>query len=99
MNINKIFDEVASQMRSDLEKARNALPHPGLKDSSFEDVFRKFLREYLPETLDISTGILVDANGNSSRQIDVIISDAAKTPIFLKVGRYVLYLSSAPMQQ
>lgn len=86
MNINEIFDEVAKQMRSDIEKARKATTHPGLKGLSFEETFRIFLREYLPKTLDISTGILVDANGNSSRQIDIIISDAVKTPIFYKSG-------------
>jgi hypothetical protein len=47
-------------------------------------VFKRFLRSYLPATLDISTGIIVDSAGRSSRQIDVIISDAAKTPIFYR---------------
>jgi hypothetical protein len=82
-----IFDEVAEQMRSDLRMARSALGHPGLKGSSFEDTFRKFLRQYLPRTLDVSTGILIDSEGNPpSRQIDVIISDAAKTPILYASG-------------
>lgn len=86
MNIANIFDEVAEQMRSDLKKARSALQHPGLKGASFEEVFRTFLREYLPRSLDISTGILVDALGNSSRQLDIIISDTTKTPIFYRSG-------------
>ena len=74
-------------MRSDLRKARSALSHPGLKGSSFEETFRTFLRQYLPKTLDVSTGIIVDAQGNPpSRQIDVIISDAAKTPILFASG-------------
>jgi hypothetical protein len=82
-----IFDEVAEQMRSDLRMARFALQHPGLKGSSFENTFRKFLRQYLPKNLDVSTGVLVDAQGNpASRQMDVIISDAAKTPIFYLSG-------------
>jgi hypothetical protein len=51
-----IFDEVAEQMRSDLRMARFALQHPGLKGSSFENTFRKFLRQYLPRNLDMSTG-------------------------------------------
>lgn len=34
-----------------------------------------------PEALDISTGQVVDSHGGISRQMDVIISDTAKTPI------------------
>lgn len=86
MNIAEIFDEVAKQMRSDFEKARKAVRHPGLKGASFEETLRTFLRDYLPRSLDISTGELVDAHGNVSRQLDIIISDSAKTPIFYRSG-------------
>ena len=86
MKIVGIFDEVAQQMRSELEKARKAIKHPGLKGSSLEEAFRSFLRDYLPRSLDVSTGILIDASGNDSRQLDVIISDSAKTPIFYRSG-------------
>lgn len=86
MNIVEIFDQVAEKMRSDLAEARSAIQHPGLKGASFEEVFRRFLRSYLPAALDISTGIIVDSAGKSSRQIDVIISDATKTPIFYRSG-------------
>lgn len=86
MDIVEIFDQVADKMRSDLAGTRSALQHPGLKGASFEEVFRQFLRAYLPATLDISTGIVVDSAGRSSRQIDIIISDAMKTPIFYRSG-------------
>ncbi len=87
MNIADIFDEVSKQMRSNLEKARRAIEkHPGLKGASFEETFRTFLKDYLPQSLNISTGILVDSYGSVSRQLDVIISDRAKTPIFSSSG-------------
>jgi hypothetical protein len=86
MKIEEIFDEVANQMRSDLEKARTALKHPGLKGEAFEETFKQFIRDYLPRQLDISTGIIIDSSGNSSRQIDIIVSDSAKTPIFYRNG-------------
>jgi hypothetical protein len=87
LKIADIFDEVSKQMRSDLEKARSAIEkHSGLKGASFEETFRTFLRGYLPKSLDISTGILVDAYGSVSRQLDVVISDSAKTPIFYSSG-------------
>jgi len=86
MNIAEIFDEVAKQMRSDFDKARKAATQPGLKGTSFEQTFKNFLREYLPQQLDVSTGLLVDSQGGVSRQLDVIISDSAKTPIFYRSG-------------
>ncbi len=82
MNIVEIFDQVAEKMRADLAEARLAIEHPGLKGATFEEVFIRFLRNYLPATLDISTGVIVDSAGRSSRQIDVIISDAADTNFY-----------------
>jgi len=86
VKLDEIFDEIAHQMRSDFEKVRKATDHPGLKGNVVEESFRSFLRNYLPQSLDISTGILVDADGRVSKQLDIIISDAAKTPIFYKSG-------------
>jgi len=86
MNIAGIFDEVAKQMRADFEKARKAVTQPGLKGTSFEETFRTFLREYLPQQLNVSTGLLVDSHEGVSHQLDVISSDSAKTPIFYRSG-------------
>lgn len=86
MELSQIFDQVAARMRTDFKKTQQALEHPGLKGSGFEDIVRDFLREYLPRMLDISTGILVDAAGRSSRQLDLIVSDSAKTPILFRSG-------------
>lgn len=86
MKLDEIFDEIAQQMQSDFEKVRKATDHPGLKGNVVEESFRTFLRNYLPQSLDISTGILVDPEGRTSKQLDIIISDAAKTPIFYKSG-------------
>jgi hypothetical protein len=84
MDITSIFYEVAEQMRSDVDRARKALSHSGLKGAAFEETFRRFLREYLPQSLDISTGQIVDSQGGFSRQLDVIISDTVKTPILFR---------------
>ena len=77
MNIADIFDEVAKKMRSDLEMARKAVPQPGLRGSSFEEILRTFLVKYIHQSLDISSGVLVDISGCTTSQIDVIISDKA----------------------
>jgi len=86
VDIVRIFENVANQMRSDFEKARHAVQHPGLKGTAFEETFRTFLRNYLPQSLNVSTGVIVDSHGGFSRQLDVIVSDTAKTPIFFSSG-------------
>lgn len=84
MNIEEVFEEVSTQMRSDFEKSRSALSHAGLKGSSNEEIVKAFLKQYLPKNLEMSTGLAVDSKGGVSRQIDIIIHDAAKTPIFFQ---------------
>jgi len=84
MDLKGIFDEVSKQMKSDFVKAQKSLSHAGLKGEVNEETVRKFLRQYLPKTLDITTGMLVDSNGNQSRQLDIIICDSVKTPIFFQ---------------
>jgi hypothetical protein len=86
MNVAEIFDEIAKKMRSDFDETRKASGHSGFKGESFEEHFKSFLKKYLPKSLDVSTGMLVDTKGNSSRQLDVIISDGLKTPIFYSSG-------------
>lgn len=82
--IENIFNLVSEKMRLDFKKTQCAIKHRGLKGGSNEETFRTFLSEYLPASLGISTGELVDANGNVSRQLDVIIYDSAKTPILYR---------------
>jgi hypothetical protein len=81
-----LFRIVADRMRTDLRMTRAAVSHPSLRGAGFEEAFRSFLRAYLPKSLDVSTGVLVDSHGKWSRQLDVIISDAARTPVFYASG-------------
>jgi hypothetical protein len=86
MDLKGIFDEVSKQMKSDLVKAQKSLSHAGLKGGANEEAVRRFLRQYLPRTMDITTGLLVDSQGGQSRQLDIILSDSAKTPILYESG-------------
>ena len=82
MDLIKIFSEISVKLHSDFEETRAATTHPGLKGATNEENVREFLRKYLPKSLDISRGIIVDSENNQSHEMDLIISDTAKTPIF-----------------
>lgn len=88
MDLAGIFDEVSTQMLCDFTKAKKSLTHSGLKGGANEETLRVFLRQYIPKALDISQGMAVDAKGNQSRELDIIISDASKTPVFLSIWKH-----------
>ena len=88
MNLVNIFDEVSKKMQSDFERSRQALEHPGMKGSANEEIVKDFLKHYLPRHLEVSSGITVDSHGGVSRQLDVIIHDASKTPIFYRAESF-----------
>jgi hypothetical protein len=73
-------------MRSGFAKIQGSLNHPVLKGQANEETVRRFLRQYLPKTLDIAGGALVDLEGTQSGQPDPVISDAANTPVFFRPG-------------
>lgn len=81
VNIEEIFSNVSEKMLLDFNQTKIALEHSGQKGSANEETVRDFMRQYLPKSLDISTGILIDRTGKKSKQLDIIVSDAAKTPI------------------
>jgi hypothetical protein len=68
-------------MQNQLESIRTAASHAGLKGTAAEEILAKFLRERLPVSLGVTTGQVVDRDGNLSKQADVVIYDATRTPI------------------
>jgi hypothetical protein len=84
------FNKISEQMQSKLQQIRDANRHPQLKGIQFEKVFRKFLEAYLPKTLDVSNGTIIDSNVKQSNQLDVIISDRSKAPILYEEGIHTI---------
>jgi hypothetical protein len=69
-------------MQHDFIDIQESIEHRGEKGRSIEEILRKFLMLYFPKSLDVSTGFIIDSNGNESRQMDVILTDSSKTPVF-----------------
>jgi hypothetical protein len=79
-----LVDNTAQIMRLDLARIRLATRHAGLKGTGAEEILAQFLRTRLPSSLGVTTGHVVDANGQLSRQADVIIYDALRTPVLFQ---------------
>jgi hypothetical protein len=82
LNLGEILDYTSKKVQSDIAMIRNATRHAGAKGTSFEEVVRQALSKYFPKNLDFFSGFIVDSNDKISNQIDIIVSDKFKTPIF-----------------
>ncbi len=88
MDINEIFQSIATNMLNEFEHAQAQIRHMGERGSEREAVLKSFLSAYLPTRYGISSGEIVDYEGNTSHQCDLIIYDHYNCPLLL-AGRDV----------
>ena len=74
-----------------LSLSSKSITHDGVMGDVNEKHFIKILRQYLPHRYAIDTAIVIDSNGSTSDQIDVVIYDMQYTPTLLdqQKHRYV----------
>lgn len=60
----------------------SAIAHPGENGRAREEAVRVFLRKLLPLGYGVSTGFVIDGQGATSRQIDVVIYRSDYHPVF-----------------
>lgn len=75
-----------------LELSWHSITHNGVMGDVNEQLFIDVLRRYLPRRYGVEQGIVIDSNGNTSDQIDIVIYDPQYTPTILdqQEHRYVL---------
>jgi hypothetical protein len=66
-----------------LKLSSKSITHDGLMGEVNERHFIQFLRKYLPMRYAIDHGIVIDSNGATSDQIDIVIFDHQYTPTLL----------------
>ncbi|GGF07789.1 hypothetical protein SAMN05443634_10386 [Chishuiella changwenlii] len=85
--LNQLFNGLQSQMSAQLNTNREFINHPGSKGDALEEAWIEWLRKYLPNRYSVDKGIVIDHEGNTSHQIDIIIYDNWFTPfIFTQNG-------------
>jgi len=70
-------------LRLKLELSSKSITHSGVMGEVNELHFIEVLRKYLPNRYAVGQGIVIDSNGSTSDQIDIIISDPQYTPTLL----------------
>jgi len=73
-------------MRQRLEEIRAALSHRGLKGCANEAILSEWLEQYLPRSVSICTGEVIDSHGLRSKQADVIAFDTFTAPRYFTSG-------------
>ena len=78
-----LLKEIASNVQEKLLASLaqpQPIEHPGTKGDSTESAWISLFQDYLPTRYRIAKGIVVDYEGNTSKQIDCLIFDAHFTP-------------------
>lgn len=81
--IRNAFERVHRKLLSELEDAEQTVSHDGTRGSVSETSWIKVLRNYLPNRYAVASGIIIDCEGHTSDQIDVVIYDLQYTPVLL----------------
>lgn len=91
INLKNLFAGMQAQMLAQLNVNRSAINHAPSKGDALENAWIDFLRIYLPTRYSIDKAIVVDNQGSTSDQIDIVIYDNYYTPfIFSQNGfKYV----------
>lgn len=91
IDIQKLFSALDQEMKLKLSSNIDGITHPGVKGSETELNWIGLLNKYLPERYKVSSGFVIDYEGNISDQIDVIIYDRHFTP-FIFHGENTFYI-------
>lgn len=87
IDLKMLFNGLQTQMNSQLNTNRDFIKHPGSKGDALENAWIEWLRKYLPNRYSVDKAIVIDHEGNTSHQIDIVIYDNWFTPfIFSQNG-------------
>lgn len=83
--LNRYFRSVFNKLEADALLFNRRLPHEGLKGSENEQALADVLRSFLPSRYGLEVNALViDRDGDVSRQCDIIIYDAVQFPQYFR---------------
>lgn len=81
--LQEAFSLQQSLLKTQLEMSSKSITHNGVLGDVNETHFIETIKKYLPRRYAIDSGIIIDSNGSTSDQIDVVIYDNQYTPTLL----------------
>lgn len=71
----------ADDLIASIRASRAAFSHSLTKGESAEAALREFFKSYYPDSIGVARGQVMDSRGAMSKQLDVILYDAHRTPV------------------
>ena len=87
IDLKQLFEGLQGQMQAQLSTNRDFITHPGSKGDALENAWIEWLRTYLPNRYSVDKAIVIDCEGNTSQQMDIVIYDNWFTPFIFSAGR------------
>lgn len=81
--LRKSFSAEQEVLQLKLKLSTTSITHDGVMGDVNEKHFIEFLSRHLPRRYAVSSAIVIDSNGNTSDQIDIVIYDNQYTPTLL----------------
>lgn len=91
MDLKVAFHAIGKQMLADFEGVHTQIKHAGKRGSERELGLMQFLQSYLPARYALSSGEIVDVEGNTSHECDLVIYDPQKCPLLLASKDYRVF--------
>jgi hypothetical protein len=85
------YDGVVQKIQAEIDYINRLIGHKGETGRSNERILVDLLLKFLPKRYSVGSGIIIDKDGNRSRQIDVIIYDAHFHPELFAQGTTILF--------
>jgi len=80
VDLKQLFSGLQKQMSAQLNTNREFIYHPGSKGDALENAWIEWLSKYLPNRYCVDKAIVIDHEGNTSHQMDIVIYDNWFTP-------------------
>ena len=81
IDLKQLFLGLQEELATMLHVNRRSVPHPTLKGDASELKWVEMLKKYLPERYEVEKACVLDADGNLSDQIDIVIFDRQYCPL------------------
>lgn len=95
MTLKDVLRGAARSMRLQFETFSAQWKHRGLRGTARESVVLDFLERYLPASVELSKGEIIDTAGNTSNECDIIAFDRMKMPLLMGDAHQRIVFSEA----
>jgi hypothetical protein len=80
------YDGVTQRLQIEIDYLNRLIGHMGERGRANENLLINLIVKFLPKKYSIGSGIIIDKNGNSSKQIDIIVYDSHFHPELFSQG-------------